>query len=77
MTDVLRVKHARHNAQPTARQQQHLSEGPAGAEAAGIRGLNLAAGANSQYLLLSDMLCAQQSCTLQLHGPCSEAAGTN
>ena len=60
MTDVLRVKHARHNAQPTARQQQHLSEGPAGAEAAGIRGLNLAADANSQYILRGNTLCAHQ-----------------
>jgi hypothetical protein len=43
MTDVLKVKHARHNAQPSARQQQQQQEGVAGAEA-GLRSLGLAAG---------------------------------
>lgn len=45
MTDVLRVKHARHNAQPSARQQQQQQQDPAaGPEAAGLRALGLAAG---------------------------------
>lgn len=42
MTDVLRVKHARHNAQPSARQQQQQDGPTAAAEAAGLRALQAA-----------------------------------
>jgi hypothetical protein len=54
MTDVLKVKHARHNAQPSARQQQQ-QDGPTGTDA-GLRSLGLAAGKHQHRQLLAGML---------------------
>jgi hypothetical protein len=61
MTDVLRVKHARHNAQPSARQQQQQDGSTAAVEAAALRALQ-AAGGNSNYTDITDFAGTNGCC---------------